>query len=84
MEERKFKVGDKITYKSRKACGDRYEFGGEDHGGFVGKIKSYGSYYEKFKCYEINVTAKSDIYLMLESEFEEYDSSDKEPTYSIY
>lgn len=84
MEERKFNVGDKITYKSRQACGGKYAYGGEDNAGFVGTIRSYGSYNEKFKCYDISVTSRGGTYLMLESEFEEYDSADKEPTYEIF
>lgn len=84
MEERKFKEGDKITYKSRQACGGSYNFGGVNNGGFVGTINRYYRYHEKYNCYSLSVTCKEGSYEMLESEFEEYDSADKEPTYEIF
>jgi hypothetical protein len=84
MEERKFKEGDEITYKSRQACGGNYNFGGDDQGGFVGTINRYYGYHEKYNCYSLSVTNKDGSYEMLESEFEEYDSADKEPTYEIF
>ena len=84
MEEKRFKVGDQITYKSRKDCGGRYKFSGDDHGGFVGTVKRYYRYYEKYNCYSLSVTTRSGSYEMLESEFEEYDLTSKDPAYDIY
>ena len=71
----RFKVGDEITYKARKDLPDqRYQFGGEDHGGFLGRIQSYIEYVPEKDCYKIDVEARaSSSYSMLESEFLEYD-----------
>lgn len=84
MVEQKFKEGDKITYKSRKDCGGSYNHGGDEHGGFVGTITRYNGYNPKHNCYSLSVTSKSVTYLMLESEFEEYDLTSKDPAYDIY
>ena len=70
---RRFKVGDKITYKSR---GDSYHYGGDDQEGFVGTVEHEGEYQVDKGCYCLRVTIKDGdfCYNMLESEFEEYDS----------
>jgi hypothetical protein len=70
---RRFKVGDKITYKSR---GDSYHYGGDDQEGFVGTVEHEGEYQVDKGCYGVKVTIKDGdfCYNMLESEFEEYDS----------
>ena len=70
---RRFKVGDKMTYKSR---GDSYHYGGDDQEGFVGTVEHTGDYVEDKGCYCLRVTTKEGdfCYNMLESEFHEYDS----------
>jgi len=73
-QPKRWKVGDKVTYKSRKECGGKYKFGGGDQEGFIGKIKEYRIYNSSEKCWEINVTTKSSTYIMLESEFKEWDN----------
>jgi len=81
MKEKRFKVGDIVTYKSTKDCVGRYGtkeqyyYSGYDQGGFVGKIVSYSFYDEKMGCWKIRVTIKEQgyNYTMLESEFLEYD-----------
>ena len=73
---RRFKVGDKVTYKSRAECGGMYRYGGEDQEGFVGTVESERSYDLERSCYDLKVTTKEGdfCYTMLESEFYEYDS----------
>jgi hypothetical protein len=68
---RRFKVGDKITYKSREGS---YHYGGDDQGGFVGTVEYDGEYQEDKGCYNLRVTTKDGdfSYNMLESEFHEY------------
>ena len=81
MKERKFKIGDKITYKSNHLCNWQYSdehgeyyWGGDNQEGYVGTITNYNSYIESKDCYKIEVTAKDrDTYTMLECEFKEYD-----------
>jgi hypothetical protein len=70
----KFKVGDKVTYKSKDECGGVYENGGIDKGGYVGTILEYSGYDLKNGCYKIKVTTDHGHYYMLESEFKEWDS----------
>jgi hypothetical protein len=74
MKTQKFKVGDQVTYKSKASC-DGYRYGGTDHGGYVGTITSYLSYYSENGCYGIQVTSREGNYTMLESEFHEYDGT---------
>jgi len=72
----KFYVGKPVTYKKFIDCGGNYYYSGEDKGGFVGTITSYDHFVEEKNCYRINVTTPmGHTYMMLESEFEEYDSS---------
>ena len=76
MKAKRFKVGDKVTYRFRSDCKDNYyRWGGDDHGGYVGTIKSYNSYQPDYNCYRINVTCREGEYTMLESEFHEYDGT---------
>lgn len=69
---RRFKVGDKVTYKSR---GDSYHYWGDDQEGFVGIVEHDGEYQEDKGCYNLRVTTKDGdfCYNMLECEFYEYD-----------
>jgi hypothetical protein len=76
MKAKRFKVGDKVTYRFRSDCKDNYyRWGGDDHGGYVGTIKSYDSYQPDYNCYGIKVTSREGEYTMLESEFHEYDGT---------
>ena len=78
-KEKRFKIGDKITYKPMKDCThydgrkNSYYFGGNEQEGHVGKIVNYLSYVEYKECWRIHVTTiKSGSYGMLECEFIEY------------
>ena len=79
MKEQRFKFGDKVTYKSKydsinKSGEVGYYLGGSDQGGYVGRILSYYEYNNAKKCWEIDVTSRdSGSYIMLESDFLEYD-----------
>ena len=81
-KDRRFEVGQKITYKSRKDCIHKrghsdYYHGGNNQEGYVGTIISYGSYIPERGCYNIVVSSKGDYgYSMIESEFLEYDNID--------
>jgi hypothetical protein len=76
MKPQRFKVGDKVTYRFRSDCKDNYyRWGGDDHGGYVGTIKSYQLYQPDYNCYGITVTCREGEYTMLESEFYEYDGT---------
>jgi hypothetical protein len=72
---RRFKVGDKVTYKSLAQCNGSYNYGGEDQTGFIGIVESEMSYESDKGCYGLRVTTKGGDYCynMLESEFHEYD-----------
>ena len=74
--DRKFNVGDKVTYKSKDQFPDgKYEYGGVNQGGYVGKITSYLDFQPSKDCWKISVTTSNGCdFNMLESEFEEYDS----------
>jgi len=67
--QRKFKVGDKVTYKYQKdLLGSCYRYGGLCQGGYVGTIKSIE------RDDSLNVTAESGlVYHMSPDEFVEYD-----------
>jgi hypothetical protein len=74
MKPQRFKVGDRVTYKSRSECyGGGYHYGGNNQYGYVGTIKEYVKYKPDNNCYKITVTCKEGEYSMLESEFYEYD-----------
>ena len=86
-KEKRFKVGDHVTYKSVKDChnGD-YCYGGGDHGGYVGRITSYDTFNSINRCWEIEVTYLGENYTftMLESEFVEYDTPKNQDLFPIY
>ena len=76
--EPRFKVGDKVTYKSTADCGGSYAFGGVSRSGRVGEVEAYLHYQPEQGCYKITVSSGTErdcSYSMLESEFEEFDSS---------
>lgn len=74
----RFKVGDKVTYKSKDICRrretiGRYYFGGNDQDGYVGEVKSILGFIDEVNCYKISVSCDQGTYAMIESEFIEYD-----------
>ena len=84
MKEKRFKVGDKVTYKSKDECiGGHYEYGGSDMAGLLGTIVEYLEYEPENNCYKIKVTAKHGNYGMLESEFKEWDNPSYSNTFGI-
>lgn len=88
MKQPVFKVGDLVTYKYSKDCpNNKYYYGGECHGGWRGKVISIASWKSDKNCYDIIVTTKTESeYVMVESEFLEYDEaiSTKEPDLLLY
>ena len=95
IPEQKFKVGDSVTYLSKKEAaalktrGDRkqsYYYGGLDLGGTVGIIRNYYQYNEGTKCWKIEVSTHDggSSYSMLECEFLEYSNSPISEYYEIY
>jgi len=78
QKERRFKVGDKVTYKKREDCvkrdgGNGYYHTGSDQGGYVGTVIKVGDFNAKMDCYNISVSIQGGVtYVMLESEFVEY------------
>ena len=91
MKEKRFKIGDKVTYKSKKDCvdyyGDKgyYYEDGEDQDGYVGQITHYFDYNEDMDCWKIHVRTRYGFsYSMLESEFLEYDKSVTNQLFPIY
>lgn len=87
-EEKRFKVGDHVTYKSHKDCYNGvYCYGGGDQGGYVGRIVSYGVFIHNHGCWEIDVTYRggdTGRFTMLESEFVEYDIPKNQDLFPIY
>ena len=85
MKEQRFKVGDKVTYKSRKDC-NGYCYGGSDMVGYVGDILRYESFNDHEESWEILVTThfQDAYYSMLEREFEEYDKPKTVDLFPIY
>lgn len=81
MKERRFKIGDKVTYKCKDDCRSQYNdadheyyWGGCDQYGYVGTVQRCDNYIEDKNCYRLEVTCREDgSYAMLECEFEEYD-----------
>jgi hypothetical protein len=76
----RFKVGDKVTYKSNKNETKKiddsqgYYLGGKDQDGYVGTILGYVDFNSIKDCWEIDVTSTdSGSYVMLETDFLEYD-----------
>ena len=91
MKEQRFKVGDKVTYKSKNDCvdyyGDKgyYYEDGEDQDGYVGQITHYFDYNEEMDCWKIHVRTRYGFsYNMLECEFLEYDKSVTNQLFPIY
>jgi hypothetical protein len=71
--EKRFSVGQKVTYKPESSLPKGYIYGGINQGGFVGEIKDYVEFVSDHNCYKITVTTKEESsYSMLESEFEDY------------
>lgn len=74
MKEKRFNVGDRVTFKSLDECGGRYRFGGDDRDGFKTSIIQHLIYREDDGSWEVVVESKGgNNYTMLESEFREYD-----------
>ena len=87
MKDKRFKVGDEVTYKSKNDCVDKgvYYYTGDDQDGFVGEVLKYDYYNEKMGCWKILVTTRDDgSYYMLESEFLEYDKQSSNELFPIY
>lgn len=93
--EKRFKVGDTLTYLSHLESAARvlswrnrgagYVLGGQDYGGAVGKLVKYTSFHSSANCWEIDVTLPGGlVYSMLESEFEEYYAAREITNYEIY
>lgn len=76
MKEKKFKIGQSVTFKKKSECSSQYRssnayyFGGDDYGGKIGKVTNYKEFVNSRDCYKIEVYPPG--YVMLESEFEEY------------
>ena len=87
MKEKRFQVGDKVTYKDTNELPDeKYYYGGDNQKGFVGTITEYLEFQEELNCYKIEVTQEYEVfnnYSMLESEFEEYDDVQKKHHYKV-
>ena len=83
MKEKRFNVGDMVTFKSEYECvnvtgkPNKYYRGGGDQGGHVGEIVRYYGYNHEMDCWGIKVNGRIVPYYMLESEFEEYTSEKK-------
>ena len=75
MKKPIFKVGDKVTYKSKKDLPSKcYYYAGEDQAGFIGVVCGVYGFIDSADCYKIEVTTNGHgLYSMLESEFREYD-----------
>ena len=79
-KEKRFNVGDKVTYKNQDDCPKgKYRYGGINQGGYVGTIQEYSEYQEEYSCWRIEVSSNGESalssYSMLEDEFIEYDAS---------
>lgn len=79
MKEPYFKVGDKVTYKSRKDCINKYDktgayyYVGNEQGGYRGEVLDIDRYVPSRNCYSIIVKSKEGgNYMMLENEFKEF------------
>ena len=87
QKERRFKVGDKVTYKKSRDCVDGvYYHGGNNKGGYVGTVIKVGDFKVDRDCYSISVTINEDgsCYGMLESEFVEYDIAPNNDFFPLY
>lgn len=78
--ERRFKVGDKVIFKSLNEVGGHYYFGGSDQGGKVGEVVSLWDDEIISNSWKIDVEffdeeyMSTSIYSMLESEIIEFDN----------
>lgn len=80
MKEKRFRVGDTVTFKNDFECisptgRNTYYWGGVNCGGLRGEIVKYEDYIDEVGCYTIHVLfsgTESYQYMMLESEFLEY------------
>lgn len=82
---RRFKVGDKVSYKSVSECEGRYYCGGLNQVGFVGTVLAEYDFMKSKGCYQIKVSSKGGLdYTMLESEFHEYDGTTMDKTLHIH
>jgi small-conductance mechanosensitive channel len=76
---RKFKVGDKVTYKYQKDLPEgSYRYGGTCQGGYVGTVKQIVDKNKIFVTYNDD----GDLFSMQPSEFVEYDGPSD--NYEIY
>ena len=74
-KEKKWKIGDFVTYKDPKDCYKKsYEFGGQFPEERKGQITSYENYNQTRECWAMSVTHNDSgaNYSMLENEFEEF------------
>jgi len=72
-KEKRFKVGDTVTFKSKSECGGDYRYGGQDYGGRTTVILQYKKWVDELNCWAIEVDVNH--YSMLEYEFVEWDLS---------
>lgn len=79
IPEKRFKIGDKITFKSKNELPEKkYIFGGIELGGVTAIIKEYRGFCKVHNSYHIVVDFKNKYkrdctYGMYEFEFKEYD-----------
>jgi hypothetical protein len=80
MKEKRFNIGDTVTFKNNFDCVspsrvNTYYWGGTNRGGLRGVIVRYNDYINDVGCYTIHVSFRENHlyeYMMLESEFLEY------------
>ena len=74
MKDKRFNVGDKVTYKNMEDCGTHgyYRFWGENKHNDVGEIVGYIRYDDTHNCWIICVVCDKHRLHMLECEFMEY------------
>jgi len=72
--EKRFSVGDTLTFKSRRECGGSYCYGGDCQGGETGIVICYFGDAPNEFGYKLKLKLKNSYgYVMRESEFREYD-----------
>jgi hypothetical protein len=75
MKEKRWKVGDTITFKdSNTLPNKKYYYGGNNNNGMKTTIIKYIQFNNGENCYRIKVTTEQHSYAMLESEFIEWDT----------
>ena len=84
MKEKRFNVGDMVTFKNMGECTsvngtpNKYYYGGGEQGGHRSRIIEYGQYNDETDCWEIWVTSSMGVhYHMLEKEFMEWPHKEK-------